>query len=344
MSHRMELPVRDWDDLRHYVRTGSGEAFARVVAAHVDMVYSTSRRVVGDPATAEDVTQAVFLILARKAADLPDGTVLAAWLHKAARYTALNALKAAARRRGYERRAAEMNSEVQPPAGGATWHRLAPHLDEGLARLRDKDRAAVVLRFFQQRSLAEVGAALGVSEAAAQMRVARALEKLRQFFAGRGIAVPAAAIGGVAAVNAVHAAPPGLGHASAAAAAAAGSAGATAVGGSSAGTASSGTASAAPAGADSVSALADGGARAMAWANTRWTAAVTGGTAAAVALVVLSLWGAFALWSARSSPVAPPPATEDRVVRHEPATDSAAAPKAVTDADHARALGPVGLR
>ena len=108
-----------------------------------------------DAHLAEEVCQAVFVILARKAAALPDHIVLAAWLHKTARYAALNALKIERRRRIHERKAAEMAMELRNSGPG--WVGLEPVLDECIARLPENDRAAIVLRFFQKRSIADVG-------------------------------------------------------------------------------------------------------------------------------------------------------------------------------------------
>jgi len=213
---------RQWELLQQYARHGDQQAFARVVSEHVDMVYSACLRQVGDKHLAEEVTQAVFVILARKAAALGDHIVLGAWLHKTARYAALNALKIERRRRIHERKAAEMAMELRNHAPG--WIGLEPVLDEGIARLPENDRAAIMLRFFQKRSVADVGSVLGVSEDAAGMRISRALDKLRSFFSRRGVAVSSALIASVILRNGVQAAPIALHSTIAAEAAAIGSA------------------------------------------------------------------------------------------------------------------------
>jgi RNA polymerase sigma factor (sigma-70 family) len=218
----MSESKRQWELLQQYAQRGDQQAFARVVAEHVDMVYSACLRQVGDRHLAEEVTQAVFVILARKAALLPEHMVLGAWLHKTARYAALNALKMERRRKIHERRAAEMAMELR--SSGPGWVGLEPVLDEGIARLGENDRAAIMMRFFEKRSMAEVGTVLGVSEDAAGMRISRALEKLRSFFARRGVAVTGAVIGTLMIRNGVQAAPAGLHSAIAAEAAVAGSA------------------------------------------------------------------------------------------------------------------------
>lgn len=201
----MTQVTSDWELLREYVDRGSEPAFARLVGAHVDMVYSAAMRQVRRRDLAEEVTQVVFIILARKAATLRPDVMLPAWLHKTARYTAANVLKVQARRTAHERKAAQMAADYLRV--DSSWERLSPVLDEGIARLNEQDRTAILLRFFQRKSLAETGQALGCSEDAAGMRVSRALEKLRAFFRMRGVAMPAAALGGVISANSVHAAP-----------------------------------------------------------------------------------------------------------------------------------------
>src|SRR5581483_6187662 len=123
MTLRMQQTPVEWELLRDYVERGSEPSFARLVAAHVDMVFSAALRQCGDRAMAEDVTQAVFIILARKAPKLKPGAVLGAWLHQTACYTAMNAIKAKARRRRHEQRAAEMNAELRRV--DSSWHQLA---------------------------------------------------------------------------------------------------------------------------------------------------------------------------------------------------------------------------
>src|SRR5687768_12093516 len=202
--------MSDRELLRRYAQ-GDEAAFGRIVAAHVDFVYSSARRQVNDPHLAEDVTQVTFLILARKAASLPADVVLAGWLFKATRFVAKDVLKAQRRRQRHERMAAEMKlRELENVGGGGAegWERLSPYLEEGLARLRGHERDAVLLRFFRGMSMAETGSTLGITEDAAAQRVSRAIRKLRQFMADKGVAVSSGtALVALISTRAVEAAP-----------------------------------------------------------------------------------------------------------------------------------------
>jgi RNA polymerase sigma factor (sigma-70 family) len=201
----------DWQLLQAYAEQSSETAFAQLVERHLNHVYSVALRRVGDVQLAQDVTQAVFLVLARKAGALRQGTILSGWLFRTTRFTAANALRQEHRRQQRERLAMQdIEAESAPPT---VWEQIAPHLDEALASLAETDRHAVLLRFFEQKSLRDVAAALRTSEDAAQKRVARAIEKLRRFFSRRGLAVSAGTVLAAISTQAVQAAPPSLAHA-----------------------------------------------------------------------------------------------------------------------------------
>jgi len=210
----MELPSAvepsDQELLREYAATGAEAPFARLVQRHIDLVFSAAFRQTGDYVRAQDISQAVFSILARKAPSLSRETVLVGWLFQAVRYAALDARKMDARRQAREHEAAQMQFTESIEDAQGDWQELAPLLDEGLATLGAKDRHAVLLRFFEKKSFGEIGETLGGNENSARVRVVRAVDKLRLFFRRRGIAVSAATLSAALLTNAVQAAPPAM--------------------------------------------------------------------------------------------------------------------------------------
>jgi len=195
--------------LRQYVERQSEAAFSRLVRRHLSLVYATCRREVGDPDTAEEVAQAVFLLLARKAPALRAEAGLAGWLFQTARFAAKNALRREARRQRRERKAAEMMQGAQAAEGASGedfWRQVEPHLNDALAHLGAADREAVLRRFFEGESLAEIGARLGLSENTARMRVARAVEKMRRHLAREGVTLAGVALAALLAERAAPAA------------------------------------------------------------------------------------------------------------------------------------------
>lgn len=196
----------DWELLRQYAARGSEEAFETLVKRHVDLVYSAAHRQVGDPVAAREVTQTVFIILARKAPTLNRATILSGWLYRTAQFAGARALRSARRRRNHEQEATLM----RPEPSDSTWEQIAPLFDTAMAQLRETDRNAVVLRYFENKNLKAVGSALGVSEDTAQKRVTRAIEKLRTFFCKRGVTISAAILTTTLGSNAIQAAPVGM--------------------------------------------------------------------------------------------------------------------------------------
>jgi RNA polymerase sigma factor (sigma-70 family) len=207
--------------LRDYAGHGSETAFAELVQRNIGLVYSAAFRHVGVAAQAEEITQAVFIILARKAASVRSDLVLQSWLYATTRLTALSFLRGE-RRRQLREQEAYMQSALQETGSESLWPQLAPLLDEAISHLGRKDRDALVLRFFKEKEVREVAAALRVSEAATHKRVNRALEKLRLFFAKRGISSTTAVIAREISAHSIQAPPAGLAAAVTAAAVAKG--------------------------------------------------------------------------------------------------------------------------
>ncbi|HTI71789.1 MAG TPA: sigma-70 family RNA polymerase sigma factor [Candidatus Limnocylindria bacterium] len=184
----------DHELLRLYVEAASEDAFRQLVERHGGLVYGVALRQLRRPHDAEEVAHAVFMALAKKAGALQAGTVLAGWLFRATRFAAAKLQRDEERRQRRERETAAMMDAVSTADSDKYWEQIVPVLDDELAALGEKDRTAILLRFFQDRSFREVGQTLGTSEDAAKMRVSRALENLRQRFKKRGVVLPAIAL------------------------------------------------------------------------------------------------------------------------------------------------------
>ncbi len=200
--------LTDSELLRQYVEDGSEAAFTELVRRYAGLVHAAAWRLVGGKAhLARDVTQDVFILLARKAPMLIGHKTLAGWLHASTRYIALCMIRNLQKRETLEREAAAMQTISAPDV---QWEQLRPLLDKAGGQLDDRDRDAVLLRYFQGQSHREVGAALGMSEDSARVRTDRAVEKLRRHFARSGVVTTAALLTEALSANAAQAAPPGL--------------------------------------------------------------------------------------------------------------------------------------
>ncbi|MDR3456125.1 MAG: sigma-70 family RNA polymerase sigma factor [Verrucomicrobiae bacterium] len=199
----------DMELVQEFARSGSETAFGEIVRRHLNLVYSVAHRCTGNDGDAQDVTQAVFIVLARKAGGLSAKTVLPGWLYETTRYTAARLRRTDTRRHAREQEA-YMQSTLTDGDTTQVWAQLAPHLEAAMSGLAERDRALLVLHFYQNQTAAQAAAQLGIREDAAHKRVARALEKLRKFFTQRGVTLTAAAIAGAVSANSIQAAPAGL--------------------------------------------------------------------------------------------------------------------------------------
>jgi len=196
----------DLELLQRYVVEDSQEAFGELVRRHVDLVYSAALRRVGlDAHLAEDVTQDVFAELARRSPRLLDRQALEGWLYTTSRFKAVDVVRRASRRR--IRETLLMNANQMADTAEPDWEQLRPAIDEALDSLSKADGEVLILRYFRNRSFAELARTLSLSEDAARMRSARALERLKAALAKRGIRSTAEALGLILANTAVAAAP-----------------------------------------------------------------------------------------------------------------------------------------
>jgi RNA polymerase sigma factor (sigma-70 family) len=157
--------MRDKDDfelLAEYAAGGSERAFATLTERYVNLVYSAALRQLSNPQLAEEVAQAVFLILSKKTGDFRKGTVLSGWLLRTTRFTTTNILVHQYRRTRREQEAAQMHNT---PSDESAWDEMVPFLDEAMSQLGEKDRNAIALRYFEQKPLEEVGLAVGALSA-----------------------------------------------------------------------------------------------------------------------------------------------------------------------------------
>jgi RNA polymerase sigma factor (sigma-70 family) len=203
--------TNDPELLRDYAENRSEEAFAELVRRHLPAVYAVAlRQVGGDAHLARDVAQSVFIDLARKAAPLAHRPVLAGWLFRSARFAAAKAVRADRRRQAREHAAHLMHELAADPTPIVDWDRIRPALDDLIGELNERDREAVLLRFFEGRALADIGAQLQLTEEGARSRVERALERLRAGLARRGVTSTTAALAVVLANQVSAAVPAGL--------------------------------------------------------------------------------------------------------------------------------------
>src|ERR1700722_9872631 len=199
----------DTELMQEYADSRSESAFAQLTRRHLNLVYSVALRYAGNAHDAQDIAQAVFLILARKIPDLRQRATLTGWLYETTRLTSRQRVRTRTRQQKRDQEAF-MQSAPDHSATNDAWHRLTPHLEDAMSRLAERDRALLALRFYENKTGAEAAALLGIGEQAAHKRTARALERLRKFFNRRGVALTAALIAAALSAKAIQAAPASL--------------------------------------------------------------------------------------------------------------------------------------
>ena len=203
----------DRDLLTRFVTAGDQAAFAVLAARHAGMVLGVCRRAIPGAADAEDACQAVFLLLAQKAARIRWRASVAGWLYTAARRVARNARVSAERRARREARAAV--PEAVSPVDAMTGRELSVVLDDELGRLPPRYRDPLLLCCLEGHTQDEAAARLGVPIETLRTRLKRGRKRLAAALTARGcdlgialLAVAASATGALAARlgNAIRAA------------------------------------------------------------------------------------------------------------------------------------------
>jgi|GEM_PF-1250565 len=186
---------------------GREEAFRALVERHLGLVFGLAMRRTGQRALAEDISQNVFAALAKRAAKLRAEPTLAGWLH---RVTLLECAGALRRESAHGRKLAAFTEHAAAPPGRSVWSEALPVLDECIAALPGADRDLVLMRFFERKGYRDIAAALGKSEDAAQKQGERALQKLADLLARKGVAFSTASLASLLMAQAASAAPTGL--------------------------------------------------------------------------------------------------------------------------------------
>jgi RNA polymerase sigma factor (sigma-70 family) len=202
------MPDNDDITLLKQYAEGDESAFTLLVERYINLVYSTALWHIRNPSHAEEITQAVFIVLTKKAKSISPKTILSGWLYQTAVLTASNFQRSEYRRQQREQEAYMQSTLTE--SDPASWEQIAPLLNEAMGRLGEADRNAIVLRFFENKTPQEVATTLKLNEVTARKRVSRALEKLRKFFTKRGVVIPVAVLTAAISANSVQAAPVGL--------------------------------------------------------------------------------------------------------------------------------------
>lgn len=184
MSPALESPTLSpsTEDLLLRCRSGAGDgeaALRELIHRYLPLVHGAARRRTDSEALAEDVAQAVFCDLARQVKSLPPRIQLGGWLWRHTGFLVSRALRSERRRAARETEAARL---AAPPSSAMTTpvNDLLPALDEALHRLPEREQALLIMRYYEEREVADIAGTLGISPAAAQKRTERALDRLRR--------------------------------------------------------------------------------------------------------------------------------------------------------------------
>jgi RNA polymerase sigma factor (sigma-70 family) len=169
-------------------------AFASLVKQYLPLVHAVAMRVTSNPTQAQDISQGVFVKLARKPVSDLQSVALPVWLHGEARTQSLGLLRAEQRRRKREQLAANFHVFMSADPFNIPWDRISPLIDEVISQLPTREREVLLARFFEGRSHRDIADRLALTEDASRMRVNRSLEKLRDLLARRGITTTSAAL------------------------------------------------------------------------------------------------------------------------------------------------------
>ncbi len=198
--------------LARYAAQHHEDSFRQLVARHLDLVYSAALRQTRAAHLAEEAAQSVFIELSRSATRIRPDLPLTAWLYTVTRRKTIDLIRRESTRHTREQLAvsdpALTATSAQPASDDpAAWSRLTGTLDDAMISLRETDRTALLLRFFANKPLRDIGAQLGISEDAAQKRLSRALDRLRENFTRRGFAIGTATLATALSAHAAAAAP-----------------------------------------------------------------------------------------------------------------------------------------
>ena len=200
--------MNDEQLIKRFTSGSDDKAFGLLVERYINVAYAAAINYLGNEDLARDACQLTFVKFSKKAGKLSGKVQLGGWIHATARNMARNIQKAETRRRKREESYAD--ELMRKPTSETDWAQLGPELHEALVLLKPADRDAVILRFFQNKNLAEVGTALGISADAARMRLNRALEHMGDRLSKKGITSTAAALASALPAHAALTAPTGL--------------------------------------------------------------------------------------------------------------------------------------